>query len=137
RFARRVVDGAYRPRVSVVVPAYNEEQVVVRTVESLLAQRYAGLEVIVVDDGSPDRTAQVVAAAFRGHPGVRLVRQPNGGKASALHPVGARAAGQTGARESPGNKARALPPFGRRPEEHTSELQLRENLVCRLLVENN
>src|SRR5207247_10988893 len=81
RFARRVVAGAYRPRGSVVVPAYDEEQVVVRTVESLLAQRYAGLEVLVVDDGSPDRTAQVVAAAFRGHPGVRLVRQPNGGKA--------------------------------------------------------
>ena len=94
RFARRVVDGAYHPRVSVVVPAYDEEQVVVRTVESLLAQRYAGLEVIVVDDGSPDRTAQVVAAAFRGHPGVRLVRQPNGGKASALNLGVAQATGE-------------------------------------------
>src|SRR5207302_688926 len=94
RFARRVVDGAYHPRVSVVVPAYDEEQVVVRTVESLLAQRYAGLEVIVVDDGSPDRTAEVGAAAFRGHPGVRLVRQPNGGKASALNLGVAQATGE-------------------------------------------
>src|SRR5205807_1518634 len=42
RFARRVVDGAYHPRVSVVVPAYDEEQVVVRTVESLLAHARVG-----------------------------------------------------------------------------------------------
>jgi cellulose synthase/poly-beta-1,6-N-acetylglucosamine synthase-like glycosyltransferase/peptidoglycan/xylan/chitin deacetylase (PgdA/CDA1 family) len=86
--------GAFHPSVSVVVPAYNEEAVVVRTVESLLAQGYEGLEVLVVDDGSPDRTAQVVAAAFRGNSSVRLVRQPNGGKASALNAGVARATGE-------------------------------------------
>ena len=85
-FARRVVDTAYRPSVSVVVPAYNEERVIVHTVQSLLAQRYGGsLEIIVVDDGSPDRTAAVVTAEFQDHPAVRIVRKPNGGKASALN----------------------------------------------------
>ncbi len=94
RGAPPVRAGAFHPSVSVVVPAYNEETVVVRTVESLLAQGYEGLEVLVVDDGSPDRTAQVVAAAFRGNSSVRLVRKPNGGKASALNAGVARATGE-------------------------------------------
>jgi cellulose synthase/poly-beta-1,6-N-acetylglucosamine synthase-like glycosyltransferase len=92
--AAPVADGAFHPSVSVVVPAYNEETVVVRTVQSLLAQDYEGLEVVVIDDGSPDRTARVVAAAFRGHARVRVVRKPNGGKASALNVGIARARGE-------------------------------------------
>jgi cellulose synthase/poly-beta-1,6-N-acetylglucosamine synthase-like glycosyltransferase len=71
--------------VSVVVPAYNEEKVIVRTVQSLLAQQYPGLEIIVVDDGSPDRTADVVTAEFQNNPAIRVLRKPNGGKASALN----------------------------------------------------
>ena len=84
-FARRGVDLAYLPSVSVVVPAYNEERVIVRTVASLLAQDYPALEIVVVDDGSPDRTAAVVAHAFGGQSGVRVFSKPNGGKASALN----------------------------------------------------
>ncbi|HET7042402.1 MAG TPA: glycosyltransferase, partial [Gemmatimonadales bacterium] len=76
---------SFQPLVTVVVPAYNEEAVVVRTVESLLAQEYPHLEIVVVDDGSPDRTTEVLRAAFDGHPRVRLFRKPNGGKASALN----------------------------------------------------
>ncbi|HEX2681909.1 MAG TPA: glycosyltransferase [Candidatus Dormibacteraeota bacterium] len=93
RVVRPEVAATFHPSVSVVVPAYNEERVIVRTVESLLAQDYAGLEVIVVDDGSPDRTAAVVTAAFHGHPAVQVVSKPNGGKASALNVGVARAAG--------------------------------------------
>ena len=86
RLERRLVNPGYRPGVSVVVPAYNEEKVIVRTVQSLLAQEYPGaLEIIVVDDGSPDRTADVVTAAFENNPGIRVLRKPNGGKASALN----------------------------------------------------
>ena len=84
-FAHRLADTVPRPDVSVVVPAYNEEKVIVRTVQSLLAQRYPGLEIIVVDDGSPDRTADVVTAAFPNNPAMRVLRKPNGGKASALN----------------------------------------------------
>ncbi|HVH67335.1 MAG TPA: glycosyltransferase [Gemmatimonadales bacterium] len=94
RFARREVDALHHPSVSVVVPAYNEEKVIVRTVESLLAQGYAGLEIIVVDDGSPDGTSQVVTAAFRGNPAVRVVSKVNGGKASALNVGVAQATGE-------------------------------------------
>ena len=71
------------PPVTVLVPAYNEEVGIARTVDSLVTSDYPNLEVIVVDDGSTDRTAQVVEALAR--PGVRLVRQANQGKATALN----------------------------------------------------
>ena len=77
---------AFAPPVSVIVPAYNEAKVIVRTVESLLAQEYAGdIEVVVVDDGSRDGTYDVACAAFGGHPQVSVYSKPNGGKASALN----------------------------------------------------
>lgn len=76
----------YTPPVTVVVPAYNEEKVIAQTVASLLQQRYAGpLEIVVVDDGSPDGTYAAAERAFAGDPRVRVFRKPNGGKASALN----------------------------------------------------
>jgi poly-beta-1,6 N-acetyl-D-glucosamine synthase len=82
---QRVFPAGYAPSVSVVIAAYNEEKVIVRTVEALLASRYPDLEVLVVDDGSKDRTSEVVAEAFGNEPRVRLFRKENGGKASALN----------------------------------------------------
>ena len=77
---------AFSPPVSVVVPAYREELVIVRTVGSLLAQRYDGtIHVIVVDDGSPDGTYETAVKAFQGEPRVTVLTKPNGGKASALN----------------------------------------------------
>jgi cellulose synthase/poly-beta-1,6-N-acetylglucosamine synthase-like glycosyltransferase/peptidoglycan/xylan/chitin deacetylase (PgdA/CDA1 family) len=74
----------YRPGVSVIVPAYNEEAGIAATVTSLLGSRYDGaLEVIVVDDGSADATAAIVSGL--GLPGLRLVRQRNAGKHAALN----------------------------------------------------
>ncbi|HEX6535290.1 MAG TPA: glycosyltransferase [Gemmatimonadaceae bacterium] len=76
----------YAPSVSVIVPAYREEKVIVQTIASLVAQAYPGeLEVVVVDDGSPDRTYETARAAFGDHPRVRIYRKSNGGKASALN----------------------------------------------------
>ena len=76
----------YAPTVSVIVPAFKEEQVIVKTIESLIAQNYPGaLEVIVVDDGSPDATYDRAREAYGTHPRVRVFRKPNGGKASALN----------------------------------------------------
>ena len=88
--ARRALGGAplplFAPSVSVIVPAFREEKVVVRTVESLLAQQYSGaLEVIVVDDGSPDDTYAVAVTAFARNPRVTVLRKSNGGKSSALN----------------------------------------------------
>ncbi|HEX5323824.1 MAG TPA: glycosyltransferase family A protein [Capsulimonadaceae bacterium] len=68
------------PTISVVIPAYNAAPYVSRAIESALAQTCPPLEVIVVDDGSSDNTAEVVAAY---EPRVRLLRQQNGGPASA------------------------------------------------------
>jgi cellulose synthase/poly-beta-1,6-N-acetylglucosamine synthase-like glycosyltransferase/peptidoglycan/xylan/chitin deacetylase (PgdA/CDA1 family)/spore germination protein YaaH len=79
-------DVEYAPPVDVLVPAYNEALVVVRTVDSLLAQKYAGtLRVIVIDDGSPDNTFEVARQAFAHEARVEVLRKSNGGKASALN----------------------------------------------------
>jgi glycosyltransferase involved in cell wall biosynthesis len=66
--------------VSVIMPAYNAAAYVGRAIESALAQTHPPLEILVVDDGSTDHTADVVASY---EPAVRLVCKPNGGPASA------------------------------------------------------
>src|ERR1041385_3332267 len=55
---------AYKPKVAILIPAYNEEKVIVRTVGAALASRYPDLRVIVIDDGSSDATLEVARAAF-------------------------------------------------------------------------
>ena len=75
----------YRPRVSVMIPAYNEEAVIASTVKCALASNYPDMEIIVVDDGSSDRTNELVRATFGHDPRVRLVAQPNRGKPLALN----------------------------------------------------
>lgn len=86
RFHRRRVIAQFTPHVSVVIPAYREETVIVPTVKSLLAQRYDGqLEVLVIDDGSPDDTFHVAQHAFADEPRVRVFTKVNGGKATALN----------------------------------------------------
>jgi len=76
-------DPEYRPTVSVIVPAYNEEVGIERAVRSLAASDYASLDVVVVDDGSVDATAAIVEGLDLSR--VRLVRQDNLGKAAALN----------------------------------------------------
>ncbi|HEY0105188.1 MAG TPA: glycosyltransferase, partial [Rhizomicrobium sp.] len=71
--------------VSVIVPAYNEEKVIVKTVERILGSDHKDLEVIVIDDGSQDDTMSVLRAAFGDNQRVALVRVANGGKAAALN----------------------------------------------------
>jgi glycosyltransferase involved in cell wall biosynthesis len=67
-------------KVSVIIPAYNAERFLSRTIESVLAQTVAPHEIIVVDDGSSDETLKV-AQNFGGI--VRCLTKPNGGPASA------------------------------------------------------
>jgi len=67
-----------RPLASVVIPAYNAERYLGEAIESVLAQDYAPVETIVVDDGSSDATA-AVASSYA----VELVRQENAGPAAA------------------------------------------------------
>ena len=80
---RRFEPGQHEPSVAIIVPAYNEEVGIERAVRSLAASEYPDFEVVVVDDGSSDRTADIVEALELEN--VRLVRQDNGGKAAALN----------------------------------------------------
>ncbi|WP_137995116.1 bifunctional polysaccharide deacetylase/glycosyltransferase family 2 protein [Streptomyces vilmorinianum] len=69
--------------VSVLVPAYNEEAGIEATVRSLLASTHEYLQVVVIDDGSTDRTFEIAESID--DPRVMVVRQPNSGKAAALN----------------------------------------------------
>ena len=83
------------PAVSVVIPAYNEERHIKKCIESLLTQNFNDIEIIVVDNGSRDHTAQLVEELAKEHPGrvglIRLDRNlgPGGGRnLGALHANG-------------------------------------------------
>ncbi|MEP9402946.1 glycosyltransferase [Sphingomonas silueang] len=75
----------YRPTVSVIIPAYNEERVIAASVARVLASEYSDLQVIVADDGSKDATSAIVRAQFADDPRVLLLTLRNGGKAAALN----------------------------------------------------
>ncbi len=87
---RKLYPGAenYRPPVAVLIPAFNEEKVIARTVRSVLGSDYPHLRVIVIDDGSTDATLEAARAADpEALASGRLVvlTMPNGGKAEALN----------------------------------------------------
>jgi len=84
----------YQPPVSVLIPAYNEEAVIVATVRAALASTYPKLEILVIDDGSMDRTGELVREEFDGDPRVKLISQPNRGKPAALNHGLATASGE-------------------------------------------
>ena len=84
----------YQPLVSVLIPAYNEEAVIVDTVGAALASRYLKLEILIVDDGSTDQTSALVLRNFGRDSRVRLLRQANYGKSAALNHALAEARGE-------------------------------------------
>lgn len=86
--ARRQSDaGDPMPPVTIVVPVFNEEAVIGAALRSLLALDYPAFDIVVVDDGSTDRTPEILdAMAGRwGRATLRVVRKRNGGKAAALN----------------------------------------------------
>ncbi|MDF6046084.1 polysaccharide deacetylase family protein [Streptomyces sp. JH14] len=83
RNGRRFVWGPeVTERVSVIVPAYNEKECIANTLNSLAASTHP-IEIVVVDDGSTDGTAEI--AESLGLPNVRVIRQANAGKPAALN----------------------------------------------------
>jgi cellulose synthase/poly-beta-1,6-N-acetylglucosamine synthase-like glycosyltransferase/peptidoglycan/xylan/chitin deacetylase (PgdA/CDA1 family)/spore germination protein YaaH len=76
---------AYAPFVTIIVPAYNEELVIKNTIDSLLASDYKNYEIVVVDDGSVDKTSEIVRENFSDNQRVRLISAAAGGKAAALN----------------------------------------------------
>jgi cellulose synthase/poly-beta-1,6-N-acetylglucosamine synthase-like glycosyltransferase/peptidoglycan/xylan/chitin deacetylase (PgdA/CDA1 family) len=71
--------------VTVLIPAYNEENVIVQTVNSVLHSDLTEIRVIVVDDGSSDRTLELLESNFGKNGRVQIVHQANRGKAAALN----------------------------------------------------
>lgn len=106
---RALLGSEVAPRVSVLAPAFNEQDTIVESVRALLSLRYPNLEVLVVNDGSTDATLANLAAAFeltpvhpifrrqletepvvglyrsRLHPHLVVINKENGGKADALN----------------------------------------------------
>lgn len=68
--------------ISIIIPVYNGEDYLGQAIESAVSQTYKNLEVIVVDDGSSDRTEEIARAYG---PRIRYIRKPNGGVSSALN----------------------------------------------------
>jgi glycosyltransferase involved in cell wall biosynthesis len=93
--ARRAAKRPARPRVSIVVPAYNHARYVERALASALAQTWRDLEIVLVDDGSSDATADVaertLAGGARPH---RIVRRANRGAPHTLNEGAALATGE-------------------------------------------
>jgi glycosyltransferase involved in cell wall biosynthesis len=71
------------PLVSVIIPAYNAEVFIERTLDSVLAQTYKNIEVLVIDDGSIDKTPEIVELVAQLDHRVILLKQPNAGVAAA------------------------------------------------------
>jgi cellulose synthase/poly-beta-1,6-N-acetylglucosamine synthase-like glycosyltransferase/peptidoglycan/xylan/chitin deacetylase (PgdA/CDA1 family) len=72
------------PSVTVLIPAHNEESVIVQTMTSVLFSDSKDLRIIVVNDGSADKTGELLEANFSREPRVRIIHQVNRGKAVAL-----------------------------------------------------
>lgn len=75
----------YQPKVTVIVPAYNEQINAVRTIDNLLKSDYDNMDILFVDDGSKDDTYTIVKTTFEGNERISVMTKPNGGKASALN----------------------------------------------------
>jgi cellulose synthase/poly-beta-1,6-N-acetylglucosamine synthase-like glycosyltransferase/spore germination protein YaaH/peptidoglycan/xylan/chitin deacetylase (PgdA/CDA1 family) len=80
-----MLDPETGPLISVLIPCFNEEKVIVESVRRILASQWKHLEVLVLDDGSRDATSAVVRAAYGDEPRVSLLTFENGGKARALN----------------------------------------------------
>ncbi|HJU14498.1 MAG TPA: glycosyltransferase [Candidatus Nitrosotalea sp.] len=70
------------PKITILVPAYNEEKVIEKTIQGLLETRYPNKEIIVIDDGSKDSTFQIISKYKHQ---IKALHKDNGGKASAIN----------------------------------------------------
>jgi cellulose synthase/poly-beta-1,6-N-acetylglucosamine synthase-like glycosyltransferase/peptidoglycan/xylan/chitin deacetylase (PgdA/CDA1 family)/spore germination protein YaaH len=78
----------YAPRVAVLIPGYNEEKVIVRTIRSVMMSNYKNIRIVVIDDGSKDKTYQTAIDAYPADIAsgrLTVLTKPNGGKADALN----------------------------------------------------
>ena len=66
-------------RFSVIIPLYNKAPYVAKAIESVLAQTFTDFELVIVDDGSTDGSAEIAEKTITGHPNCKLIRQENTG----------------------------------------------------------
>jgi cellulose synthase/poly-beta-1,6-N-acetylglucosamine synthase-like glycosyltransferase/peptidoglycan/xylan/chitin deacetylase (PgdA/CDA1 family)/spore germination protein YaaH len=88
RRPHRQASPGFNPQIAVLIPAYNEEKVIVRTIRSVLHSDFGNLRVIVIDDGSSDNTYEVAREAYAREIAsgrVEVLTKDNGGKAAALN----------------------------------------------------
>ena len=71
--------------ISIIIPAYNMERLVTRSVMSALNQTYSNIEVILVDDGSTDKTGEIVDVISLKDKRLKVFHQSNQGIAAALN----------------------------------------------------
>ena len=80
------------PKISVIIPLYNKEKIVERSVNSVLSQSFKNFELIIVDDGSTDNSFEIVNNIKDDR--IRLMRQENGGPSKARNTGAKRACGE-------------------------------------------
>src|SRR5690554_7019478 len=95
------------PKISVIIPVYGVEKYITKCIESIKNQTFTNFEAILINDGTKDNSVAVAEDAIAGDDRFIILHKENGGQGSARN----------------------------RSEEHTSELQSRPHLVCRLLLE--
>ena len=71
------------PKVSLIIPAYNAEEYVIRSIDTALAQSFSDLEIVIVDDGSTDRTPEILDWYDGKYPNVKIIHQKNSGTPAA------------------------------------------------------
>ena len=70
-------------KLSIIVPVYKVEQYLNRCVDSILNQTYRNIEIVLVDDGSPDRSGEICDRYAKSDERVKVVHKKNGGVSSA------------------------------------------------------
>lgn len=81
-----------KPTVSLVIPAYNAQDYISRSIDTALAQSFSDLEIIIVDDGSSDETMEILNWYAENYPNVAVIHQENAGTPAARN-TGIMAAG--------------------------------------------
>lgn len=69
--------------VSIIIPAYNSGGFICETIESVLKQTYLDYQIVIVNDGSTDNTAELIAEKFGGNQNIKVITTPNGGVSKA------------------------------------------------------
>jgi hyaluronan synthase len=70
--------------VSVIIPVYNQENLIEKVVKAVSSSSYRNLEIVAVNDGSKDNTAKVLDTLAQKNPRLRVIHKPNGGKRTAV-----------------------------------------------------